>query len=86
MNQNNKEFHFSSYRLGISRYHFFYPSMKGNLLYPKQQYPSVYSLVSGWILFLFLISAQNKSKEALYLILTEETFYFFCINPLNAVG
>jgi hypothetical protein len=38
------------------------------------------------IAFLFLISAQNKSKEALYLILTEETFYFFCINPLNAVG
>ena len=38
------------------------------------------------IAFLFLTSAQNKSKEALYLILTEEIFYFFCINPLNAVG
>ena len=38
------------------------------------------------IAFLFLTSAQNKCKEALYLILTEETFYFFCINPLNAVG
>ena len=38
------------------------------------------------IAFLFLTSAQNKSKEALYLILTEEIFYIFCINPLNDVG
>ena len=38
------------------------------------------------VLLLFSISAQNKSEDVFYLILTDEASYFFCINPLNAVG